>query len=260
LTAVKELHLDSFGRRFQGAGFTVLVYDNRHFGDSSGFPRFEVDPIKQIEDYHDAITWVSTLPEVDSDRIAIWGSSYSGGNVIHVGSVDRRIKAVIAQVPFVSGQSNAPGIEPLLDHIIADRVRIRDGEPGQIVKVVADSLEEAQSGKSESILPTPDAYEYFVHSDSQGHWQNKMTLQSLFKLVKNEPRAYVHRISPTPLFMCIAENDLAVDVPTQIATFESAKEPKELLFMPQTGHFDVYSGLAFETNVEAQIKFLKKHL
>jgi len=253
--------LKEFALRFQAAGYTAFVYDNRNFGTSGGLPRFEVDPIKQVEDYHDAISYATTLAEVDPDKIAIWGSSYSGGNVIHVGSVDRRIKAVISQVPFVSGESNAPTIEPLLSQIFDDRSHIRDGGLGQRVNVVANSLEEAESGKSTSILPTPDAYRYFVESETPGsHWENKMTLQSLFKLMKNEPRAYIHRISPTPFFMCIAEDDTSVHVPTQMSTFELAKEPKELLFMEKTGHFEVYSGAAFETNVEAQLKFLNKYL
>lgn len=225
-------------------------------------PRFEVDAFKQTEDYHDAITFVRTLPEVDPERIAIWGSSFSGGNVIQASAVDRRVKAVIAQVPFVSGNSNAVGLMPIMPAIFADRAAITAGKPGETTSVVASSLEEAEARSSLSILPEADAYKFFVQSPlPEGiKWENKITLQSLFKLLKNEPRAYIHRIAPTPLLMIVAEDDTAVHVPTQLAVFGEASEPKELLFMPKTGHFDPYHGHAFEVNVEKQIKFLKSYL
>lgn len=239
-----------------------MVYDNRNFGESSGTPRFEVDPIKQTEDYHDAISFAASLPDADPDRIAIWGSSYSGGNVIQVGAIDRRIKAVITQVPFMSGEDLAASIEPLLPHFIADRSRIARGEPGETVSVVANSLQEAEDGKSSSVLSTADAYQYYAETKTPGaQWENKVTLQSLFKLLKNEPQAYIHRVSPTPFFMCIAENDSAIRVPSQLAAYERAGEPKELLFMPHTGHFEPHViGPAFDTNINAQIAFLQRYL
>jgi hypothetical protein len=42
-------------------------------------------------------------PETDADRIGIWGSSYSGGHVLVVGAIDRRVKCVAGQVLLISG-------------------------------------------------------------------------------------------------------------------------------------------------------------
>ena len=106
-SAVKEMYLDSFAEVFCAAGFAVLVYDNRNFGASDGEPRGEIDPWRQINDYRDAITFAGTLSEVDKDRIGVWGSSYSGGHVIVVGALDRRVKCVVCQVPLISGLRNA---------------------------------------------------------------------------------------------------------------------------------------------------------
>ncbi len=39
--------------------------------------------------------------------IRIWGSSYSGGHVLVVGAIDRRVKCVAGQVPLISGHNNA---------------------------------------------------------------------------------------------------------------------------------------------------------
>jgi len=81
----------------------ALVYDNRCFGSSDGSPRFEIIPSLQMSDIQDSITFAQTLPEIDPTRMAIWGSSYSGGHVLQVGAFDRRVKAVLSQSPFVSG-------------------------------------------------------------------------------------------------------------------------------------------------------------
>lgn len=87
---------------------TALVFDNRGFGESDagvGRPRLEVDAPIQISDISDAITYAQTRPEVDPTKIGIWGSSFSGGNVLWVAAVDRRVKAVVSQAPLVEGYS-----------------------------------------------------------------------------------------------------------------------------------------------------------
>ena len=104
-SAVKEMYLDRFAEVFAEAGIGAVVFDNRNFGASDGQPRQEIDPWQQIRDYRDAITWASDLPEVDAERIGIWGSSYSGAHVLVVGATDRRVKCVVAQVPLISGHA-----------------------------------------------------------------------------------------------------------------------------------------------------------
>src|SRR6476661_8503877 len=91
-SAVKEMYLDRFAEAFAKAGLAALVFDNRNFGASDGQPRQEIDPWRQIRDYRDAITFCSSLPETDPQRIGIWGSSYSGAHVLVVGAIDRRVK------------------------------------------------------------------------------------------------------------------------------------------------------------------------
>src|SRR5450631_2842385 len=105
-SAVKEMYLDRFAEAFAAAGLNALVFDNRNFGASDGEPRQEIDPWAQARDYRHAITYATTLPEVDPARIGIWGSSYSGGHVLVAAAIDRRVRAVVSQVPLVSGHDN----------------------------------------------------------------------------------------------------------------------------------------------------------
>ena len=103
-SAVKEMDLDFFASGFSSElAVTVLVYDQRGLGSSDtgpGQPRSEINPQIQISDLQDAITFAQTRPEVDPEKIGIWGSSYSGGHVLQVAAVDRRVKAVVSQVSW----------------------------------------------------------------------------------------------------------------------------------------------------------------
>ena len=97
-SAVKEMYIDFFARHFAQAGIAALLFDYRFFGSSGGEPRQRAFPRDQLEDYRSALTWLSMQPEVDSDRLGVWGTSFSGGHVIHVAAHDSRVKAVVSQV------------------------------------------------------------------------------------------------------------------------------------------------------------------
>jgi len=102
-SATKEMYLDDFAEVFAAAGFSVMVYDHRNFGDSDGEPRGEIDPVARIRGYRDAMIWLLDQPGVDRDRIGAWGSSYSGARVIQLGAIDRCVKCVVSQVPAIDG-------------------------------------------------------------------------------------------------------------------------------------------------------------
>src|SRR5712672_1566582 len=96
--AVKEMVLEPIARRFVEAGIAAVVFDYRSYGASGGEPRQRVLPRDQIEDYRSALTWLSLQPEIDADKLAVWGTSFSGAHVIDVAAHDSRVKAVVSQV------------------------------------------------------------------------------------------------------------------------------------------------------------------
>jgi uncharacterized protein len=94
---IKELYLANYAEPFAEAGFVTLAFDYRYTGESEGEPRCQQLPWDNQEDYRNAISWLSLQPEVDPDRIGIWGTSYSGAHVIQVAAFDKRVKAVVNQ-------------------------------------------------------------------------------------------------------------------------------------------------------------------
>lgn len=244
-SAVKEQYLDGFAEMFAAAGLNALVYDHRNLGASDGEPRQEMDPWAQVRDYRTAITYATTLPETDRERIGIWGTSYSGGHVLVVAAIDRRVKCVVAQVPHISGaESGRRRVRPdqlpaLLARFDADReARFRGEPPGLFPVVAADPAQP-------SALPGQDCWEFFEGSRGRAPgWRNEVTLRTLEMAREYEPGIYVPRISPTPLLLIVAPQDRLTPPDLMLEAYERALHPKKLVLLPG-GHFDPYiAGLA----------------
>lgn len=73
------------------------------------------------------------------------------------------------------------------------------------------------------------------------------------------PSAHIHHISPTPLLMTVAENDVLTPTDLALEAYSRALEPKQLHIIPG-GHFGAYAGPNFEKNVGVQTEFLRKTL
>ena len=100
----------------------MLLYDNRHWGESDGFPRQHSNPFAQYADYYDAFNYASTLECIDRSRIVFWGTSFSGGYAIYAAAIDRRIKAAIIQCSSVSGQVEAEAFKERISSLLHGRV------------------------------------------------------------------------------------------------------------------------------------------
>jgi fermentation-respiration switch protein FrsA (DUF1100 family) len=73
------------------------------------------------------------------------------------------------------------------------------------------------------------------------------------------PSAHIHKISPTPLLMTVADNDVLTPSDLALEAFSRAREPKRLQILPG-GHFEGYSGPNFEKSAGTQVAFLKEYL
>jgi dienelactone hydrolase len=248
-TGLRRMGLDGYARVFAAAGLACVVYDHRCWGDSGGEPRHETDPWQQLADMRDAVTFARSLPEVDADRVAVWGTSYSGGHALMMGAYDKRLRAVVAQVPMVDGWSfyestaKAMGREVFLDRLAADRdARFRGEEPRTVRAAVAGSTTEAWADEV----------------DVEGVWPNRMTLRSLEVVATYAPGRATERIAPTPLLMILAEEDEVLPFGPQLAAYEAAGGPKALVRLA-CRHYDPYTKL-FETSSTAARDFLVEHV
>lgn len=259
-TAVKEMELDRYAEVFSANGLNVLVHDHRGFGDSDGTPRQEIDPWAQIRDYRHAITYASTLDGVDPQRIGVWGSSYSGGHALVVGAIDRRVTAVVSQVPLISGYDNyralvrADFIDSYQTLFDTDRAnRFAGKEPATVPVVAANPMDPAA-------LPSPDSWTWFTETSKNRapNWKNEVTVRSLEMMTEYNPIDYIAKIAPTPLLLMPAHNDVVAPTTFTLRAYEEAREPKKLTILPG-GHYDAY-GPGFETSSNAALEWFLTHL
>ena len=262
-SAVKEMYLDKYGEVFAAAGMAALVFDNRNFGASDGEPRQEIDPWQQVRDYRDAITYAGSLSEIDENRIGIFGSSYSGGHVLVVAAIDKRVKCVVSQGPIISGIENArrliradiwDGLRGMFD---ADRAARYAGDEPAMIPVVSSPDEQPQAPAA---LPTADSWKWFreTHNKRAPSWKNEVTLRSVEMFIEYEPGIYISSISPTPLLMLVARDDVLTVSDLAFAAYETAREPKQLVVL-DGGHFDAYID-SFDESSSAARDWFEQHL
>jgi cephalosporin-C deacetylase-like acetyl esterase len=255
---VKEHGLERFARVFAEAGFSVLVHDHRAFGASDGSPRFDIDPWVQIADWRRAISFLESLPEVDADRIGLWGSSYAGGHAIVLGATDRRLRAVVSQVPTTSGYQQSlrrvpPDQVPALEAAFIDDERNQyRGAPPATQAVVSSDPAVAAAYRA------ADAVSFYQQSVPEGAWHNLLTLRSSRAARNYEPGNWVSRVSPTPLLMVVALADTVTLTDLALAAYERALQPKKLLTITG-GHFDPYLG-QFDAASSAARSWFTEHL
>lgn len=265
-SALKEMGLDRYAEAFCKAGFAVLVYDHRSLGASDGEPRQEINPWAQARDYRHAIDWMSERPEVDSNRIAIWGSSYSGGVVIVVGACDPRVKAVVANVPF----TGYPGVdygdtggwcksicEQVLDESGSGLADIASSTFGPLPVVRLPDV----SGDGPVVLDQPEAAAWFgEQGESAERWVNSITLlNGMGTEPVWDPGACIAHLGATPLLLVVATEDRLADTSVSVAAYDRATEPKELC-MIEGHHFIAYDGPAFDEAARAMESFLLRQL
>jgi uncharacterized protein len=261
-SGVKEALLPNFAERFSEAGFVTLIFDYRYLGESEGEPRSQIIWYEQIEDYRNAITWISELPEVDANRIGIWGTSYAGAHVLYVAAYDRRVKAVVSQVSggvdfwdLLMHGSGPEAFGQLCNFLAQDRIARYKSDAATYVKVIA------REGELQA-LAGPEAYEFFENEVSRlgPNWVNQVTIESLEKMLEYNISVVLPRISPTPVLMVLAERDFLIPIDMAKQGYERLREPKELCVV-SCGHFDLYYKEPWFSHVsKAATDWFKKYL
>ncbi|MFW9810789.1 MAG: alpha/beta hydrolase, partial [Candidatus Thorarchaeota archaeon] len=176
-SATVNMVIDKYAEVFCRNGLAVLLYDHRNFGRSGGEPRQEINPWVQCRGYRDAMNFAEKREDIDTNRFALWGDSYTGGQVIILSSIDKRVKAIVAQVP-VCGEKPPP-VEPNRDNFetIKDTFLHGDvrGSPetttGPIPVVSFDQM------SSPSLLKPIQAFRWFMDYGGRpgSQWINRVT-------------------------------------------------------------------------------------
>ena len=255
----RDCGLQTYAERFAAAGMHVLVFDYLNFGTSGGTDREVVSAKSQVGDYLAAIAAGRALAGVDPDRVAVWGTSYSGGLAIAAAALDGRVRAVVSQVPnldnwatlrFLFANNSLRRFLWLLLYVFRDSLRgimrreplyVRSvGQPGD--RAAYESVE--SWGQVEQIAgPT---------------WTNRVALRDFAVVPMFRAIKYLDDLPCRVQFFACELDDLTPVSPTLNAARELGDQAE--LHRYPTGHFGIYVEPALSHALESQTGFLCREL
>jgi pimeloyl-ACP methyl ester carboxylesterase len=252
------------GREFAASGVATLQFDCRGFGASEGEPRQLYDVRMLAEDLEAAIGFARGLPELDRDRLALWGASAGCAQALDAARRHPDVRAVVCLTPFVPGRETQRSAGTPIGRIavaaIADRVRMvlgREprgvavgGEPGETAILVRGG---AAAGER-AMLPPEARIDPTGNRADLGDgvvWENRVVLRP--RLRTPHPLRIAGGVRCPVLVVAGSEDVLCPPGP---AAELARRAPAAELGTFECGHFDLYAG----RSAGAEAAFLRRHL
>lgn len=216
------------------AGFGVLVFDYRGFGDSEG-DRNTLSPVLQLEDLVNAVTYVSSREDTDSDAIGAFGSGGTGGgNAVLLAAVDPRVRAVVSQNPVADGAD------------WLHRMRQEHEWLAFLADLEQDRLDRVATGKGrlvhpreEIMVPTPERRATKVKSDVDDRIPSAVRLEAVDEILRYRPIDAAAQLT-TPLLLIGVDKDATTPTDHSERLYAAAKGPKRLILQRHTTHYAAY--------------------
>ena len=234
-------------KRLCAEGWFVFGYDYVGFGKSDG-KRNRHRPLEQAQNTYDALTYMQTVPGIDPERLAIYGTSFGCANGIWVTAHDERVKCLVTSVGVTDGYEWMRSIRRPWEWLaFKDRVlkeaqkRVVSGE-GTLVPNGEIMLRDPESQRQRD-----------MHAQAGHTFQSEeRDIESAEAVMRYRPDWVVDKISPRPVLMIYAEHDNLVPPVQQLSAYEKCGEPKKLVMLPKSGHYDSYE---FRNTVTCQITY-----
>jgi uncharacterized protein len=259
-SGTKDMYLSNYAEPFAAAGFVTLTFDYRYMGESEGEPRCQQFPWDNQEDYRNAITWLSRQPEVDPERIGIWGTSYSGAHVTQVAAFDPRVKAVVCQASGTLGALDAFALlgREALDGLVAMLLQARlasypDG-PVAYIPICAPPGQPATTND-------PEMCEFFMTAQAECPlWENRTTAETMEKMFEADLTIARTLVAPTPILVVACAKDPMIPLALVQEKMATMGDPKKLVVL-DCNHHQIYNTQPYLAQaLEAEIAWYVEHL
>jgi fermentation-respiration switch protein FrsA (DUF1100 family) len=234
LRANRKVIAPDFARAFVKEGYVTFVFDYRGFGESEGQKNRLISK-ERDEDIINATTFLGMQPEVDASRIALFGISYGGANVISTGAADPRPKAIVSIVGFGDGDRWARNSRRLWEYW-ALRKRIEKDRERRVLTGKSEYVD-----TYEILLPTPAEEKFYSGGGAIASLKTELPLETAEDILSYKPEEVVHLIAPRPLLIIGAELDYLTGFEECIHLYEKAREPKQLHILPGISHYETYA-------------------
>jgi uncharacterized protein len=260
----KEPGTDRFAARFHAAGYSVLAFEHRHIGESSGTPRQVVRIREQLADWEAALDCAASLPEVETGKIAGWGFSLAAGHLLRLAARPRdqhRLAAVIAQAPLADGAVSSPrALAHETPGVLArfPLIALRDVARGLAGR---EPLTVPLAGPRGAVamLTTPDACDVtdaLNPGNAYPDWQQTIAARCVVPVAMYRPGRSAGRIS-CPLLAVISTRDQVVLPGPGLKAARRARAGE--IVEIDGAHYAAFLE-QHETVVAAELDFLRRHL
>ena len=253
-TGVKDLYLPDNARVLNAAGYMVMTFDYKGWGESAGV-RSRLAPYSRVADVQAAVTFLGTLPEVDANRLGIYGTSYGGATVVWVGAVDPRVTCIVSVVGIGHGARWMRSVRrPDEWYDLLDRAR-------------EDRCQRALTGESAFVerneILLPDRQSAALAAAARRHNPaavNTIPLEYVDDTLGFHPEWVVDKIAPRPILFITTDNDRLVSPEESEHLYAQAGEPKKLVVLKGYGHYEVYVEPAFSEVMAATLDWYRTYL
>lgn len=240
--------------RMLEAGVAVLLIDYRGWGESEG-PRGHIRPLWQVEDLRNALSYLEVRPEIDADRLGIFGVSFGGGNATYVTSVDARVRCGIAISAVGDGEDWLRSMRrsyewrEFLDLLNDNRRQTTQTGVGRIVDPTNGIM-----------IETPERRETAVKGDVPTEMVPRETpLDCANEIIDYRPKDVLHRKGDRAMMWICVADDVVVPPRQTHEMYAIASEPKRLLVLPGRAHYGAYVEHC-EAIMDASIAWFAEHL
>ena len=231
---LKEALMPAVAERLAAEGYVTLRFDYRGFGESEG-PRHRLIPLEQIEDIRNGLTCLGVRPEVDPNRLAIWGTSFGGAHAAYAAAADERVRCIVSVVGVGDGERWL-------------RCLRREWEWQEFVKELDDDRNQrVLSGQSRRVHPyhimetTPEGWEFWKETVAANpeRGEVEMPLECADAIIEYKPETVAHEIGCPALYVS-AELDTLTPLEEQMNLYENSPEPRDYVVIPEVNHHDIY--------------------
>jgi pimeloyl-ACP methyl ester carboxylesterase len=245
--------LPAIAERFAEAGVAAFSFDFRHHGDSDGNPRGLAAPDKQIADYEAAIETMAHTEAVDSDRLVLWGYSFSGGHVLSVAAGRCDIAGVIATAPFVDGRRELTrSIQQPGRFVRSTLAGLRDALGSMVGRDYPVRLVDDPDGFG--VIPVPGAKRAVLDAVARDSaWDNRLPARIFLAISAYRPITSVNEIRCPTLVIGGRDDTVA---PAAWAADAADRIPESTFIELPTDHLSVFD-TDFERVVDRQLRFLR---
>ncbi|GIO60554.1 alpha/beta hydrolase [Paenibacillus cineris] len=242
-SSCKDQTAGIYAEKLAELGYVTIVFDASYQGESDGEPRYVEYPASRVEDIRSAVDYLTTLDDVDEDRIGVLGICAGGGYAVNASMTERRIKAVgaVSVANIGRGYRENDPIKMLEQVALQRTAEARGAEPLVVQWIPNSHAEREEAGMTE--LDLVQAVDYYRTPRGQSpNSPNKLKFTSVDSIIAFDAFHLAETLLTQPLQIIVG------GVQGAFGSYKDGHElynraasvKKDLFVIEGASHYDLY--------------------